>query len=94
MHTGLSFRIPKAIATLWEGLFLLKSAHFAVYRRPRCRQILHDDAYAFVGKDFSFPVPVGLDDVHVVPFRCAGIIGFRRLVLHGVMPFVAYDAAC
>src|ERR1700733_11846763 len=35
--------------------------------------------YALVRADFAFPVPEGLDDVHVAPLLCAGIIGFRSL---------------
>jgi alcohol dehydrogenase, propanol-preferring len=35
--------------------------------------------YASVRADFALPLPVGLDDVHVAPLLCAGIIGFRSL---------------
>lgn len=34
--------------------------------------------------DFAFPLPPGLDDVHVAPLLCAGIIGFRSLRVAGV----------
>ena len=34
--------------------------------------------------DFTFPLPAGLDDVHVAPLLCAGIIGFRSLRVAGV----------
>jgi propanol-preferring alcohol dehydrogenase len=40
--------------------------------------------YALVRADFAFPVPAGLDDVHVAPLLCAGIIGFRSLRVAGV----------
>ena len=32
---GFHFQIPTAIATLWEGLFLIKSAHFGVFAHYR-----------------------------------------------------------
>jgi alcohol dehydrogenase, propanol-preferring len=35
--------------------------------------------YASVRADFVVPLPAGLDDVHVAPLLCAGIIGFRSL---------------
>ena len=35
--------------------------------------------YALVRADFALPLPPGLDDVHVAPLLCAGIIGFRSL---------------
>ena len=34
--------------------------------------------------DFVYPLPAGLDDVHVAPLLCAGIIGFRSLRVAGV----------
>ena len=34
--------------------------------------------------DFVFPLPVGLDNTHVAPLLCAGIIGFRSLRVAGV----------
>jgi propanol-preferring alcohol dehydrogenase len=40
--------------------------------------------YALVRADFAFPLPAGLDDVHVAPLLCAGIIGFRSLRVAGV----------
>jgi alcohol dehydrogenase, propanol-preferring len=40
--------------------------------------------YALVRSDFAFPLPVGLDDTHVAPLLCAGIIGFRSLRVAGV----------
>ena len=40
--------------------------------------------YALARADFCFPVPGGLDDVHVAPLLCAGIIGFRSLRVAGV----------
>jgi propanol-preferring alcohol dehydrogenase len=36
--------------------------------------------------DFVFPLPPGLDDEHVAPLLCAGIIGFRSLRVAGVQP--------
>jgi propanol-preferring alcohol dehydrogenase len=42
--------------------------------------------YALVREDFAFPLPEGLDDAHVAPLLCAGIIGFRSLRVAGVMP--------
>ena len=35
--------------------------------------------YALVRADFALPLPPGLDDVHVAPLLCAGIIGHRSL---------------
>ncbi len=42
--------------------------------------------YVLVRSDFVFPLPDGLDDTHVAPLLCAGIIGFRSLRVAGVMP--------
>jgi len=52
--------------------------------------------YALVRADFAYPLPVrlapaslvpaGLDDKHVAPLLCAGIIGFRSLRVAGVEP--------
>jgi len=42
--------------------------------------------YALVRSDFTFPVPQGLDEIHVAPLLCAGIIGFRSLRVAGVQP--------
>ncbi len=42
--------------------------------------------YALARADFTFPLPAGLDDVHVAPLLCAGIIGFRSLRVAGVEP--------
>ena len=42
--------------------------------------------YALARADFCFPLPAGLDDVHVAPLLCAGIIGFRSLRVAGVEP--------
>ena len=42
--------------------------------------------YALVRTDFTFPLRTGLDDVHVAPLLCAGIIGFRSLRVAGVEP--------
>ncbi len=40
--------------------------------------------YALARADFTYPLPDGLDDVHVAPLLCAGIIGFRSLRVAGV----------
>ncbi len=40
--------------------------------------------YVLARVDFVFPLPAGLDDVHVAPLLCAGIIGFRSLRVAGV----------
>lgn len=40
--------------------------------------------YASARIDFTIPLPVGLDDTHVAPLLCAGIIGFRSLRVAGV----------
>jgi alcohol dehydrogenase, propanol-preferring len=40
--------------------------------------------YALARADFAFPLPAGLDDVHIAPLLCAGIIGFRSLRVAGV----------
>jgi hypothetical protein len=42
--------------------------------------------YVRARQDFTFPLPPGLDDVHVAPLLCAGIIGFRSLRVAGVEP--------
>jgi alcohol dehydrogenase, propanol-preferring len=42
--------------------------------------------YALARADFAFPLPEGLDNVHVAPLLCAGIIGFRSLRVAGVVP--------
>ncbi len=40
--------------------------------------------FALVRADFAYALPPGLDDVHVAPLLCAGIIGFRSLRVAGV----------
>jgi propanol-preferring alcohol dehydrogenase len=42
--------------------------------------------YAVARRDFVFPLPSNLDDLHVAPLLCAGIIGFRSLRVAGVEP--------
>jgi propanol-preferring alcohol dehydrogenase len=42
--------------------------------------------FVLVRTDFAFPLSAGLDDVHVAPLLCAGIIGFRSLRVAGVEP--------
>jgi propanol-preferring alcohol dehydrogenase len=40
--------------------------------------------YALARADFTFPLPGGLEAIHVAPLLCAGIIGFRSLRVAGV----------
>jgi alcohol dehydrogenase, propanol-preferring len=40
--------------------------------------------YAAARRDFVFPLPAQLDDLHAAPLLCAGIIGFRSLRVAGV----------
>jgi propanol-preferring alcohol dehydrogenase len=42
--------------------------------------------YTLVRSDFVFPLPSGLDNTHIAPLLCAGIIGFRSLRLAGTQP--------
>jgi propanol-preferring alcohol dehydrogenase len=42
--------------------------------------------YALVRSDFVFPLPDTLDNTHVAPLLCAGIIGFRSLLVAGTQP--------
>ena len=42
--------------------------------------------YALVRADFIFPLPDTLDNTHVAPLLCAGIIGFRSLRVAGTQP--------
>jgi propanol-preferring alcohol dehydrogenase len=42
--------------------------------------------YVRVRADFAFPLPEGLDAMHVAPLLCAGMIGFRSLRVAGVQP--------
>lgn len=42
--------------------------------------------YAVARRDFVFPLPATLDDLHAAPLLCAGIIGFRSLRVAGVQP--------
>lgn len=42
--------------------------------------------YAVARRDFVFPLPKELDDLHAAPLLCAGIIGFRSLRVAGVQP--------
>jgi propanol-preferring alcohol dehydrogenase len=39
--------------------------------------------YVLARADFVYPLPPGLDHVHVAPLLCAGIIGFRSLRVAG-----------
>jgi alcohol dehydrogenase, propanol-preferring len=40
--------------------------------------------YALARADFTYPLPGNLDDIHIAPLLCAGIIGFRSLRVAGV----------
>ncbi len=40
--------------------------------------------YAVAREDFIYPLPDALDDLHVAPLLCAGIIGYRSLRVAGV----------
>jgi len=42
--------------------------------------------FAVARRDFVFPLPEALDDIHAAPLLCAGIIGFRSLRVAGVEP--------
>ena len=42
--------------------------------------------YALVRDDFTFRLPAGLDNEHVAPLLCAGIIGCRSLHVAGIEP--------
>ena len=42
--------------------------------------------FVSVRADFAFTLPDSLDDTHVAPLLCAGIIGFRSLRVAGVLP--------
>jgi alcohol dehydrogenase, propanol-preferring len=42
--------------------------------------------YALVRSDFLYPLPTSLDNTHVAPLLCAGIIGFRSLRVAGTQP--------
>jgi len=42
--------------------------------------------YVLVRADFTYPLPDEMDNVHVVPLLCAGIIGFRSLRVAGIQP--------
>jgi propanol-preferring alcohol dehydrogenase len=42
--------------------------------------------YTVARRDFVFPLPSNLDDLHAAPLLCAGIIGFRSLRVAGVEP--------
>ena len=42
--------------------------------------------YALVRADFVYPLPSALDNTHIAPLLCAGIIGFRSLRVAGTQP--------
>jgi propanol-preferring alcohol dehydrogenase len=42
--------------------------------------------YMTIGHAFAYRLPRGLDDVQAAPLLCAGIIGYRALVLSGIDP--------
>lgn len=37
--------------------------------------------YTVVSQDFAYPIPKGFSDVEAAPLLCAGVIGFRALIL-------------
>ena len=39
--------------------------------------------YAVADERFCFPIPGAFDDVHAAPLMCAGLIGYRSLVMAG-----------
>lgn len=39
--------------------------------------------YAVADERFCFPLPTGIDDDHVAPLLCAGMIGYRSLMIAG-----------
>jgi len=41
--------------------------------------------FATVRADFAVPLPAGLDNCHIAPLLCVGIIGFRSLRVAGVL---------
>lgn len=48
-----------------------------------------DGGYAesmVVGEDFAYAVPDGFGDTEAAPLMCAGIVGYRALVLSGAQP--------
>jgi len=42
--------------------------------------------YAVVDADFVLPLPRGMDDLHLAPLLCAGIIGYRSLKMAEIKP--------
>ena len=42
--------------------------------------------YTVAPADFVFPLPEGVEDMHVAPLLCAGIVGYRTLKLSEVQP--------
>jgi propanol-preferring alcohol dehydrogenase len=42
--------------------------------------------YALARSDFIYPLPDTLDNTHIAPLLCAGIIGFRSLRVAGTQP--------
>jgi propanol-preferring alcohol dehydrogenase len=42
--------------------------------------------YALARSDFVYPLPDTLDNTHIAPLLCAGIIGFRSLRVAGTQP--------
>ena len=42
--------------------------------------------YALARADFTYPLPSTLDNTHIAPLLCAGIIGFRSLRVAGTQP--------
>jgi propanol-preferring alcohol dehydrogenase len=42
--------------------------------------------YMALPERFAYPIPEGFDDVEAAPLLCAGIVGYRALVLSGIQP--------
>jgi len=53
---------------------LCRSAIFSGYHRPGCLA-----ERVVIGEDFAYELPEQLNDAHVAPLLCAGIIGYRAL---------------
>jgi propanol-preferring alcohol dehydrogenase len=52
--------------------------------------------YTVADARFCFPLPAGIDDVHVAPLLCAGLIGYRALRMCGTaerLGFYGFGAA-
>ncbi|MFN2187282.1 MAG: zinc-dependent alcohol dehydrogenase family protein [Candidatus Promineifilaceae bacterium] len=51
---------------------------------------LHSDGgyaqYLVVDENFAFPIPRSFTDIEAAPLMCAGIVGYRALLLSGIKP--------